>query len=269
MEYPTTVQLETTTVCNAHCEFCPHSVSARKGYMKTELFNNLVEQIAAWPSPPLQVCPFVTNEPFADPRIFTFCETINRKLPGAYLTFFTNANLLTPDKQRLLARLQRVGHVFCSLHHTNAEDYRKDLGLDFNKTLANVKLLHDTPHTFKLHVMKVASVDGSGDMEFRQFATATFPQADVFVARRINYKGDIAITEPEMHQDIICPRHTSMIILADGRVALCCQDQDGKYSLGDATKTPLVDIFNGTRRLNFSTKPKRCNEPCNRCNMAY
>lgn len=237
--------------------------------MSVGFFKSLLEQMASWPKPPEQICPFVTNEPFADPRIFDLCELINEVLPTAYLTFFTNASLLDVRKRDRLRGLKNVRHVFCSLHHDNEAEYRSNLGLDFNRTVENIKGLEQAPHSFNLHVMRVASIDHKGDETFLKFAKQQFPTADCFVARRINYKGDTKISETEMHQDIICPRHSSMIILYDGRVALCCQDHLGKYQLGHARFESLLNIFNGPKRLKYSTQPKKCNEPCNRCNMAY
>lgn len=269
MEYPGTIQFETTSACNAHCEFCPRSSKSPQGRMSPLFFRSLLEQIAKWPVKPEQICPFVTNEPFADPRIFEYCSWVNELLPNAYLTFFTNASMLDHRRRDALRGLKNVRHVFCSLHHANEADYRRDLGLDFDRTVENISALEKFPNDFKLHVLRVASIDHKGDAEFLAWSREKFPSADSFVARRINYKGDTKISEPEMYQDIICPRHSSMIILYTGVVALCCQDHLGKYPLGDARREKLLDIFNSQTRLKFSTQTKKCNEPCNRCNMAF
>ena len=68
--------------------------------------------------------------------------------------------------------------------------------------------------------------------------------------------------------DIGCPRHSGMVILADGRVALCCLDAEGSYALGDASRDSLLSIYNSPRARSYRSRTKReCGSPCSTCNM--
>lgn len=265
MIYPGTVQIETTTACNAHCGFCPHSTMNAKGKMNRELISKIIDEIASW-NRPIQICPFLTNEPFADVRIFDVMKEINSKIPKAIITIFTNASLLNQVRLSMLSQVQNIESVHCSVHHTTQHEYQKELGLDLGTTVENIRGLLWTSPKFPVYVLKVSNGVPAKDAEFVAFCSEHFPGAKPYVATRWNWKGDISSHDPPM-LDMICPRHTSMCILHDGRVALCCMDQSGDYCLGDVNHQSLLDIYNGAIRAKFANSLKRANDPCNKCNM--
>ncbi len=268
MNYPDLIQIETTTACNAHCSFCPHSdlvEAGRKGRMSDELLEKIYTELALWPIKPRSICPFLTNEPFADSRIFDICKRLRGIATTVDLTFFTNASLLDGDRAEKLLSLGGKLTIFCSLHHINASDYKRDLGLDFERTLANIRnLVACAP--FPITVLRVG--DGTpADTTFVDFVRREIPGAQPMVAPHWNWKGDRATHERDLHSNILCPRGGSLTILHDGRVSLCCLDQAGQYPLGDITKQSMLDVFNGAEHARFYSKPKCENSPCNKCNM--
>ena len=265
MNYPQVLQLETTAACNAHCGFCPHNSMGRKGAMADDLITKIIDEIALWPVKPASVCPFLTNEPFADPRIFGIAERIRKAAPAAELTFFTNASLLDDSKRQRILRIPGVTKFFCSLHHITPGAYMAELGLDFDRTVRNIKALaaeSPTPVT----VLRV----GNGtalDAQFVEWVRKNIPRAIPMVAVRWNWKGDIKTNEVDMFQNIHCPRSTSLVVLHDGRVALCCMDNAGEYELGNVNHQSMLEIFNGERWHRFFDSPKNSKAPCNKCNM--
>jgi len=268
MNYPDTVQIETTTACNAHCSFCPHSdlvEAGRKGRMSEELLDKIFAEITSWPVKPRSICPFLTNEPFADPRIFEIIGRCKQAAPDCEITIFTNASLLTPARLNQLSLIYGPINIFCSLHHRDAASYRAELGLDFDTTVRNIKNL---VHGFGQKVTVLRVSDGTpNDGAFDEWARNEFPGANIMVAARWNWKGDRATYETNLHSDIKCPRGGSITILHDGRVSLCCLDQAGQYALGDVTKQTVLEVFNGAAHERFYGRAKSESTPCKTCNM--
>lgn len=270
MQYPGIVQIETSGACNARCGFCPHSTMNRtsEDRMSMELFLKIVNEIKEWPVRPAQICPFLTNEPFADNRVYGFCKIINAAIPESELVFFTNGSLFTDGNLDKLSEVDRIKIIHVSLHHSNKEAYEVDLGLNWEKTLASIHRLIDR-QKWRVRLLRVSNGNRTEDQAFVDFCAKEFPGTETQNSYRYNWKGDIKSHIPyENTLDIICPRHNSMTILCDGRVALCCMDENGDYSLGDANETSLLEIYNGPKALSYRTRVKRWSEPCGKCNMA-
>lgn len=265
MNYPQVLQFETTTACNAHCGFCPHAEMNRAGQMSDELVAKILDEVALWPVKPASICPFVTNEPFADRRVFDISSRIREVAPDCELTFFTNASLLNQARRDAILAIPGRTKFFCSLHHTNVADYKAELGLDFHRTVDNIKALTEECET-EVTVLRVG--DGTqDDGRFINWVRANIPKAQPMLAARWNWKGDIASHERNLFSDIKCPRATSLIVLHDGRVALCCMDQAGQYSIGDIRKSSLLEVYNSPAWHRYFDNKKSANSPCNQCNM--
>lgn len=265
MNYPQVVQIETTAACNAHCGFCPHSSMKRAGRMSDELVAKLLDEIGAWAVKPVAVCPFLTNEPFADTRIFDISSRIREVAPDTMLTFFTNASLLNAARREAILAIPGPTNFFCSLHHYTPEAYKAELGLDFHRTVDNIKALcAEAPRP--VHVLRV--MDGTAaDQRFLNWVRDNIPHAIPMLAHRWNWKGDIAAVSADLHGDIICPRATSITVLYDGRVSLCCMDQNADYQLGDVNRQTLLEVYNNERHTHFFITPKSHKAPCKTCNM--
>lgn len=235
--------------------------------MSVEMFRSIIDEIASWVVHPNFVCPFLTNEPFADPRIYEFCEYINLKLPKTKIAFYTNGSLFTEGNLKKLDAIANIDVIHVSWHHGNKADYEKDLGLNFERSIESVhRLINHRKWTIR--IARVQDGNRAKDAEFLEFSKRVFGAVNAMLCGRYNWKGDIASPwKYEGTLDIYCPRHNTMSILADGRVALCCMDQKGEYSLGEALKTPLLYIFNSPKTISYRDRTKRHSDPCNRCNM--
>lgn len=269
MTYPSLIQIETSGTCNAHCSFCPHSTMNRtaKDRMSDEVFTKIIDELASWSVHPPHICPFLTNEPFADARIYRFCYEINLKLPKTGIALFTNGSMFTESNLNKLAIIRNIEFVHVSLHHSNKEDYERDLGINWENTLASVHRLIDAKK-WNVRLGRVQSGHVKDDERFLEFCAKEFPGTEACLSYRYNWKGDIASTfDYRSTLDIICPRQSGMTILCDGRVALCCMDENGDYSLGDVNTQTLEQIYNSKAAIDYRTKTKRNLTPCDKCNM--
>ncbi len=70
-----------------------------------------------------------------------------------------------------------------------------------------------------------------------------------------------------------CEHITRLDILSSGKVALCCMDQEGAYSLGDVNNHSVLEVFRGeeSRRYQEMHRTGRRTEiaPCGSCNLFW
>ena len=86
LDFPASVQIETTSWCNASCNFCPYPETSKtepQGVMDEELFQSIVDQVSHYPVQMIQ--PFLNNDPLMDKRIVPRLETIIRKIPRSLI----------------------------------------------------------------------------------------------------------------------------------------------------------------------------------------
>lgn len=271
MDYPGTIQIETTAACNAACSFCPHSFreDLPVKIMPMDLIAKLIHEASTWPALG-QFIPFLTNEPFADVRMPDIIALGNSKLPNARVVIFTNGSLFSERTiERLKAAGARIDEMFFSVHHSSAAEYHAELGIDFDKTLASIHRAIDSRIADKFTILRVSDYDTAKDARFKRFISQEFPGIPVQISYRYNWKGEIDGIIPYEHTlDKVCPRHTSFCVLADGRSARCCLDQDARYGYGDCNTHTMLELYNAELATSLRGKTKRLGgTPCDTCNM--
>ena len=135
------VQLQTVSACNGRCVMCPYPASwhrAHPGSMSDALFGRILDQLAPWRL--RKLCLYLQNEPFLDPKFIERLRAARECLRFDVLEVSTNASALTDAKAQALAEvLEGVPHeVWVSFHGVDREGYTQTMGLDFDRTLANV-----------------------------------------------------------------------------------------------------------------------------------
>src|SRR5450432_1165249 len=132
------VSLETCTVCNHRCPFCPVSVDPReREVMSTELFESILDQTFAIGGRDVIVFLSNYNEPTVDPLFEERCRALfERRMPVSILT---NASHFTPDRADRLEALGKFRYIGVNLPTLDPERYQKLHGTrDLARVLANV-----------------------------------------------------------------------------------------------------------------------------------
>lgn len=270
---PREVSIETMTVCNAACSFCPYPGLERKGTkMDFGLLMTLIKQMAEFEHP-FYLSPFKVNEPFLDKRLIGVLVHINRTVPLASLRLFTNGTTLTDANIIQIAGLERVAHLWVSLNSTDPDDYYRLMQLDYERTAVRLDVLHhamvDGHFKHTVVVSRVMQGDVGANDQDRQFADACKRRWPRFLVQMIKRDGWLGFVDPQFSQvpNTPCSRWWELSIMADGKVALCCMDGKGEYVLGDTHHTSLLDIYNTPellrRRLGLEKRTRVV--PCNRC----
>ncbi len=95
------VSIETTTVCNLSCSYCPHSTIYAKppSYMTEEHFYRIVDSLKEFmPDYAGEIIPSMYGEPLLDKRLETFIAYIRRQFPDSVINLFTNGHYLTIER---------------------------------------------------------------------------------------------------------------------------------------------------------------------------
>lgn len=123
-----TVSIETTTVCNLKCPYCPHSTDKAKppAFMPEEMFYRIIDSLFDYvPSYSGTITPSLYGEPLLDKRFETFIRYTKKKFPGACIELFTNGDFLTYERFISL-RESGVDHYNISQHTTERSQALSD-----------------------------------------------------------------------------------------------------------------------------------------------
>jgi radical SAM protein with 4Fe4S-binding SPASM domain len=240
--------------------------------MSDELFEAIVEQCRSFRLDALE--PFLQGEPFCDPKILDRLERLHQRLPRTKLRLYSNGHALTPKRIDELVRFD-LDHLTISLNALDPVRYHALVGLPAERTLANLAYL--TEPVRRSRVARQITV------RMVRTADTTLAEQDAFirycrergvrclVVGLFNYKGDV-------HSDLPVPgypcEHIDRLdILADGRVTLCCMDQDAQYAWGNVREQSLLEVYRGKVASRYRSMhrggQRRDIEPCGQCNLFW
>ena len=273
MDYPFLLSFETLTLCNAICDFCPYPALTRKGAMMSDsLIAKIIDECRSIPSDlPLKVVPLRVNEPFLDKRIFDICRHMGDTLPNAKISLFSNGSPLNSPNLLKLAGLENIELLVISLHDYRPDAYERLMGLPLARTLRNLEGLHELKAAgtvkFPVEVSRVG--DGlSFDEEFCRWGRERFPLFTVYSTARTNWMGAVNTLVSPVPQ-VGCGQWFDINILADGKVAFCCVDSEGRFGSGNAADEHLLKIYNrpARRRLREELRNRVEIPECVNCSL--
>jgi MoaA/NifB/PqqE/SkfB family radical SAM enzyme len=272
LDWPYEISLETFAKCNASCTFCPYTTLDRIGEkMPDELIDAIIEELKDHPHPFL-ISPFKVNEPFLDKRLIPICRKINAELPNAILRLFSNGSALTEKHIDEVATLSRVTHLWISLNEYEADAYKATMGLDFDRTVANLDLLHSKkasgafPFDVMISRVRQALIPNDADNAFSAFVKDRWPLFGVHLIKRDSWLGFTEPNDPEV-PDAPCARWFELSVMATGKVSLCCMDGEGEFSIGDI-RDGVFNTYNSAhwRERRLKMVSRKTIHPCSSCN---
>jgi hypothetical protein len=209
-------------------------------------------------------------EPLLEPRIWDIISRVQSEIKNAKITLASNLSLLNERHIEKLIRISIMNSMNISLNDYRPDAYKKIMGLDFSRTVANIKKLHELKERGKLNFRIVISrvADGTEhDSLFLKWCHEKFPLFPAAVAPRIDWLGGVESNLKYKVPNIGCPNWTTMSITYSGIVNLCCCDYKNDYIYGDANKQHILEIYNNTAYRNFreNVLSRLEVEPCRRC----
>jgi MoaA/NifB/PqqE/SkfB family radical SAM enzyme len=276
------VSLETHTVCTQACSFCPVSIAPRKPeYMPTELFDRLVEEIAAHRSTLEGVTLNNYNEPTADRRFSEQVRTlIDHELPVVVLS---NGSTFTPDKVDALVEMGPITYLSVNISGLDRERYAAERQRDHLEiVLAHLEYMKDRPvaETMDLVVLGHQDEQHRADTAAlaERFAGSRFNVRDFAIMDRAGYL-DFGLKPERPHGRLRgCDNLGSRPIEhahinPQGRCILCCEDYDEHHVIGDLTRQSLHEVMSGDeiahlRRMIYGLEEAPEDFICRKCVFA-
>ena len=272
------VSLETSSVCNHRCDFCPVSVDPREAeVMAPELFERIVDEIAGLATPRTVVFLNNYNEPTIDPHFEDRCRTLFAR--GLPVSLLTNASGLKPDVARRIASAGRFRYLGINLPTLDPERYRALHGTrDLARVVANVEALEGIDiaeekaivalgHEDDAHRRDVEALRGRfGSWDVRPFAirSRAGQMGTVLPPPKKRLKGcELMGSRPFEH----------LHVNATGTAVLCCQDYYEKWTVGDLKRQSVAEVLGGERiaqmrRWAYGVEDAPDDFLCRRCEFA-
>lgn len=267
------ISLELTNKCNLSCPYCGNSQLTRaRGVIAWDLLEKVVDECAdghhdlAWLHG--------TGEPLIWDRLEDVIRLIKKRGAGE-ASFGTNGTLLTEKRVRSLLD-SGLTSIYISLDSLDPAVYKSTRGADLKKVVENVKkLIKIVPKKFKITVALMEHKEQHFTLQLIQKFYDTFG----FITNvHLNLVGNSLFPHaPEDYRvnktdrsSCLTPRSYFTITL-DGRVSICCSDQDVGHCLGDVHTQTIDEIwFNPTNQetfrklaLGLSGCPDICVQRCN------
>ena len=234
------LQVETTSVCNAYCVFCPHDRIVA-GHMDKDLYEKIV--IDAGQYDLVTFSPVMTGEPFCDPDIMERLRFARKILkPATTIILFTNGSLITEANIDELAEIYNLEFVV-SLNGARASTRERLMGLsDFDKVAATI------------YHMKEKGMQVSTSMVW--FPTVTAPEATTFSSfpnpYAIRFQSFAGHIYRYKRVNGTCRRAEEYLtVLRSGQVCLCCFDAFGELVFGDLNKQTIAEVLEGRERNEY------------------
>ncbi len=227
------VVLETSSICNARCVFCPHQDMKReKIVMPDSVFHTALRRIMDERINPPFIDLFDIGEPLIDRVIFDRVRQVKKHFPSSLVRFTTNFNLAndTVINDLLSSGLDSL-HI--SINAARPETYLKIMQLDYYQTVGNIERLLERCKALNsplnICVSMVISQENRGEeKEFiRQWGNRV---NNVFIQRASDWGGGVKVESQYPTGQTLYPcidLFERIVILSNGDYALCCQDYEG------------------------------------------
>jgi MoaA/NifB/PqqE/SkfB family radical SAM enzyme len=246
------VSLETMTMCNQKCYFCPVSIAPRADYtMPDAFFERIVGELTAYRGTLDSVFLQSYNEPTLDRRFLDQCRTLFAAgLPVAVLS---NGSGFTAAKTDALAAEGPLRYLCINLSTLDRERYQRDRGEDhLQAVLRNVDYMQDraVAHDMKIVVLGTGDDVHASDFEAirARYAGSRFTVEQHVVMDRAGWL-DVGMKAADRARPLAgCDNVGSrplqhLHITPQGRCVLCCEDYDEKYVVGDLTTSTIAEVL--------------------------
>lgn len=215
----TSVSIETTTVCNLKCSYCPHSTDVAKppAFMPDDMFFRIIDSLYDYaPTYSGIITPSMYGEPLLDKRFESFIRYARKKFPQAHMELFTNGDFLTPER-------------FFSLREAGIDQYNISQHSP-NRSQA----LSDTLATVEREFNGVLPITINKMLEQNKFNRAGL----VDVGLPLEIYGRMAYCDAA---------YPNLSFDYKGDAIICCNDYQAKHSFGNISSKSVREIWENKR----------------------
>lgn len=276
------VSLETHTLCNQACFFCPVSTAPREPYfMPTPLFDRIVADLAGFRDTIECVFLINYNEPTIDRRFVDQVKALFAA--GLPVGVLSNGTGLTPARVDAILEAGTLRWLSINLSTIDPVRYREERrGDQLELVLRNLDYLKDKPLALETDM----AVLGLGDEKHRadheairkRFEGSRFAVKPFEIMDRAGHLSfGAAVAEPHASlrgcENVGSRPLQHLHITPQGRCVFCCEDYEENYVVGDLTTSTVREVLLGPglarlRRWSYGLEEAPDDFICRRCIFA-
>ncbi|MNO36246.1 molybdenum cofactor biosynthesis protein A [compost metagenome] len=276
--------IETTSICNLACSFCPPT-ERKSQFIKVEDFTRLLDDIKPYTD---YIYFHVKGEPLLHPKIDQLLDISHEK--GFKVNITTNGTLIRKAASKLLDKpalrqmnfslhsfdghegsTDREGYIGSILSFVREAVASSDLIVSYrlwNLTKDNETNVERSRNRATLHM-----IEQEYGLDYR-IEEKVVPGSGIKLAERIYLNQDHefdwpSLNAPEDDGRGFCHALRNQAgVLVDGTVIPCCLDGEGVINLGNAYQTPFSEIIEGERAnqlLDGFSRRMAVEELCRKC----
>ena len=243
--------IETTSICNAKCAFCPYSTMDRQHIpMSDEIFNKIIERLKEEQIKPVLFDLFLIGEPFLDKKIFERIKILKEDFPDVPVNITSNFNICDEEIINKIITSD-INLIYISLNAVNEKKYKELMGLDYKKTVKNINNLIKSKKKYKknlkINLSMVLYEEDSFLDKLKFFFSWVFKVDSLRFQRAVTWHNKIKIKNTiSKKEKILYPCNDlfeRIPILSNGDFALCCQDSEGMINL-NIMDTGIIQAWN-------------------------
>lgn len=252
-------RIETCTLCNHRCVFCPHSTTfiRKKEIMTFDTYKYIIDKLHDETPQITEVTVSGFGEAFLDPTIMEKIEYAADR--GYKVHSVTNGTLL--HLFNLIYIMSLVSDIRISLHSLDVDNYIKITGGTKKELISLLQTIefiikHKTITNTKL-IITVDLID-INQKEVNEFIKLYNDRIDLLeIWKPHNWVNDLNYREgPTIKNTCGRPERGPIQIQVDGTINMCCFDYNGKLLLGNFLNQTIEEIFNSDVYLDLKKHHK-------------
>lgn len=248
LDFPKTILIETTSLCQGECKFCPYAEvrkSNKVDLLTEEKYMDLLNEIKGHEITRLTL--FNNNEPLLDKRIFKFIKIAHEMFPEVEIGISSNGRVVTRE---VLDKLKESGltTLYMSIPCVDRENYKTVMGIypdTIFETLENV----DDEELFKMIRIAVPTTVYVDLEDIREkFSNYRVCYWNLEYKDSWGIKDKFMSVAPKDGFAGPCDRPMDQaVISANGDVIICCRDWQGQNVVGNVYENTLYEIWHGEK----------------------
>ncbi|MBD3289250.1 radical SAM protein [candidate division KSB1 bacterium] len=281
-EFPSSLQIQTTSRCNYQCVICPYKKTEsmiKHGKMDEALFEKVLKDCTDFRNYIKNIFFTLMNEPLLDASLPEKIKLAKRAFPDARTVVITNGSLLDNSRAEALINsgldLLKISiNGYYQPAYINNHDRREILQVEKNIQ----KFIKINENRVRLLITVVKNRLNEKEMleSIAYWKSKNITCLETPLSNRtgsVDNFDELVIDEFKSCQfGSRCTIPFSIFnILHDGRVLLCCNDWYQRGIIGNVNQESIHSIWNGIKiqkyRDGLSAGNVRDLDPCNRCKM--
>jgi radical SAM protein with 4Fe4S-binding SPASM domain len=260
-EFPEHIQIQTIAGCNASCVICsmsqPETKRLQHGVMTPSVFTKILKECSDFLNC-TDISFYLQNEPLLDCKLEDRIREA-KDISGGRLRSKITSNAVALSPKRIDSLINcGLDSLSISLNANSSGVYREIMGIDaFSAVMANINYLLDAAPkhmtvalTFIVSTINRHEIKAALDYwRSRGVLCAAFGINSQGGALH-NYEQLKPADAPERRKECAIPL-TSIGILADGSVLLCCTDWRRESIVGNVRDSSLYDIWHSQKVSRF------------------